>query len=310
MTARHIKFIAVLFALAVTVPGLHAQEKITPQAAALAKLKLGNSRFANDKLALRNLDAERRKELVKGQKPFAIILTCADSRVAPEHIFDQGLGEIFVMRVAGNIAGPGMLGSIEYAIEHLHCPLIVVMGHQECGAVKAALEPSKDALEPGQPEGNLGWLVKQVEPGKDLPKDPKEALALGVKNNAIRQAQLLSEKSTVIKEFVQSKRVQIIPAVYSLSTGKVEWLDLPKLTGKHPVLIKVTVPTADARIWLDDVETKSRGTKRVFEVPPVDVNEEFSYSIRAQWREGGLLFDPPPQIVRFKGGMTLKVEFK
>lgn len=309
MTARRIKFIAVLLALAVTVPSLHAQEKITPQAAALAKLKLGNSRFANDKLALRNLDAERRKELVKGQKPFAIILTCADSRVAPEHIFDQGLGEIFVMRVAGNIAGPGMLGSIEYAIEHLHCPLIVVMGHQECGAVKAALEPGKALVEPDQPEGNLGWLVKQVEPGKDLPKDIKLALPLAVKNNAIRQAQLLTERSTVIKEFVQSDRVKIVPAVYSLATGKVEWLELPKLTGKHPVFIKVRVPVADATIWLDDYETKSKGTLRVFEVPAFDVNEEASYRIRALWKEGGVEIDRG-QTVRFKGGMTVNVEFK
>src|ERR1700676_5009441 len=109
MTPRYSKFIGLFLVVAMSVPSLHAQEKITPPAAALAKLKAGNTRFANDKLALRNLDTERRKELAKGQKPFAIILTCADSRVAPEHIFDQGLGEIFVVRVAGNVAEAGML---------------------------------------------------------------------------------------------------------------------------------------------------------------------------------------------------------
>ena len=173
------------------------------------------------------------------------------------------------------------------------------------------MEPGKAEVELGQPEGNSRLaLVKQVEPGKDLPKDPKEALALGVKNNAVRQAQLLAEKSTVIKEFAQSNRVQIVPAVYSLSTGKVEWLELPKLTGKHPAFIKVTVPAADARIWLDDVETKSRGTKRIFEVPPVDVNDEFSYRLKASWSEKGLNVEREQNRALAKGGMTVSVEFK
>jgi carbonic anhydrase len=312
MTARLCKLVGLVLALFLITPSLPAQEKITAPVA-LARLKAGNARFADETPKARNLSAERRKELLKGQKPFAIILTCADSRVVPEHIFDQGLGEIYVLRIEGNVSGPGIIGSIEEAIQALPTPpLIVVMGHENCGVIKAALDPKAPLLDlgaPGDAEGQRGWLIKQIEPGKDLPKEPKEALAVAVKNNAIRQAQLLSEKSPLIKEFVQSSRIQVVPAVYSLSTGKVEWLELPKLTGKHPVLIKVTVPTDDARVWLDDYETKSTGKVRIFEVPAIDVNEELSYRITAKWQEPNALPQSRNETVTFKGGATVIVDF-
>jgi carbonic anhydrase len=302
MKVRFTKKIGLIFTLALIAPQLHAQDADQAKAA-LSRLKAGNARFANDKLAPRDLDSERRKELLKGEKPFAIILTDADSRVAPEHIFQQGLGEIYVLRIAGNVAGPGIVGSIEFALQTLPtCSLIVVMGNDDSAAVKAALNP-----EPV--EGNVGLLIKQIDPGKDLPKDPKEALALAVKNNAIRQAQLLSEKSAAIKEAGQLGRVQIVPAVYALSTGKVEWLEMPKLTGKHPVVIKVTVPTAEALVWLDDVPTKSRGTKRIFEVAPVDAEQEFTYRIKVEWTEDGAT-RKRERTVHFKGGMMLNIDLR
>ncbi len=315
MRSRLCQSVPVFLALSLTVPSLSAQEKAAQEkftaADALALLKAGNTRFAKDKLEARDLGADRRLELVKAQKPFAIVLTCDDSRVVPEYLFDQGLGKIHVLRIGGNVGGPGIIGSIEYAIQKQpDCPLIVVLGHENCGVVKEALQQGKALVDPDEAEGHRGWLIKQIELGKDLPKDPKEALPLAIKHNAIRQAQLLSEKSPVIKEFVQSSRVQIVPAYYSLATGKVDWLELPKLTGKHPAFIRVTVPSADARIWLDDYETKSKGKVRIFEVPAVDVNEELSYSVKAQWREAGITVDPAPQTVRFKGGMTVNVEFK
>jgi carbonic anhydrase len=186
----------------------------------LQRLQAGNARFAADKPSTRDVSKARRAELAKGQKPFAIVLTCADSRVVPELIFDQGLGDLFVLRVAGNVSEPSSLGSIEFAVENFHTPLVVVLGHESCGAVQAAVEGTKL-------EGNLAWLIQRVEPGKDLPKDAKQALALGIKNNAIRQAQVLSEQSKVIKEFVQSKRVQIVAGVYALDSGKVDWIELP-----------------------------------------------------------------------------------
>src|SRR5262249_28305065 len=111
-----------------------AQEP-SPGAKALEQLKAGNERFASDKLGPRDIGKARRQELAKGQKPFAVVLTCADSRLAPELIFDQGLGDIFVLRVAGNVADQFELGSIEFAVGELKAPLIVVMGHESCGAV-------------------------------------------------------------------------------------------------------------------------------------------------------------------------------
>lgn len=310
MTSRIIKIIGLCLPLALAAPNLHAQDK-GPGQVALERLKAGNIRFAEDRLAPRTLDTERRKELLKGEKPFAIILTCADSRVAPEHIFQQGLGDIYVLRIHGNVASPGMIGSIEYALQHQNSPpLIVVMGQENCGAVKAALALDRTTLvEPGAPESHLTWLTRQIEVSKDQPKDPKDALAAAVKYNAVRQAQLLSERSPIIKELVQMGRVQIVPAVYSLSTGKVDWLEMPKLSGRHPVFIKVTVPTAETRVWLDDVETKSRGTKRIYQVDPVDAERDFSYRIKAVWIENGNEYTDV-QTVHFKGGMTVSVEFK
>ncbi len=117
-----------------------AADKPSPTAEqAWQRLKDGNQRFAADRLEGKDVDAARRQELTAGQHPFAIVLSCADSRVPPEIIFDQGLGKLFVVRVAGNISEPFALGSIDYAVEHLHVPLIVVLGHEKCGAVAAAL---------------------------------------------------------------------------------------------------------------------------------------------------------------------------
>ncbi|PLW93333.1 MAG: carbonic anhydrase, partial [Marinilabiliales bacterium] len=102
---------------------------------AIKKLEEGNFHFVNDKLKNRNLHAKRRMELVDGQEPWAIILSCADSRVVPELIFDTGIGELFVIRVAGNIANTSTIATIEYAVAHIHTPVIVVLGHENCGAV-------------------------------------------------------------------------------------------------------------------------------------------------------------------------------
>src|SRR5262249_44965969 len=189
-------------------------------AEALQRLKEGNARFASDQLTVRNLGSGRRAQLAQGQQPFAVILSCADSRVIPELIFDQGLGDLFVLRVAGNIADPAVLASMEYAVEHLQTPLIVVLGHESCGAVKAALD--------GVPiEGNIGWLVKQVFVGGTPPKESKVTLDMAVRNNALYQTKQLTEKSTVIKEMLQTKRVQIVAGTYSLTTGKVDWIEVP-----------------------------------------------------------------------------------
>ncbi|HEX5270033.1 MAG TPA: carbonic anhydrase, partial [Gemmataceae bacterium] len=256
----------VLLALA---PAARAQEKPLTGAQALERLKAGNVRFAADKAAPKDVGKDRRQELAKGQHPFALVLTCADSRVAPELVFDTGLGDLFVLRIAGNVADPGELGSIEYAVEELGVPLIVVMGHESCGAVKAAIDG-------GHLEGNLATLIKMVDPGKGLPADAKAALEAGVKNNVLAQTRLLTEKSKVIKEMADSKRVVIVSSVYRLASGQVEWIDEAKAgaggeaaAAKKSTTITVRVPSAEARVWVDGTETRSRGAARALQTPPL-----------------------------------------
>ncbi len=300
-------WLAVLF---LAVPFARSEE--APSGAkALEQLKAGNSRFTSDKPGAKNLGTDRRQELAKGQKPFAIILTCADSRVAPELVFDQGLGDLFVLRVAGNVADPAVLGSIEYAVEHLHSPLIIVMGHESCGAVKAAIDG-------GHLEGNLGALIQMVQVGKDLPKDAKAGFDMGVKNNVLTQTRLLTEKSAVLKEFAHSKRVEIVPAVYSLATGKVEWLD-PKTVvatketpmevpgGKKAARIEVKVAVEDARVWIDGEETKTRGLSRIYETPALATDRDFKYQIKVVWTAAGREASRE-QTVSFRGGKTVVVD--
>jgi len=193
------------------------QALLTPDLA-WQRLKDGNSRFAADRSERKDLGASKRQGLVKGQHPFAIVLACADSRVPPEHIFHQGLGDIFVIRVPGNYVDTSIIGAIEYAVEHLHVPLIVVLGHEDCGVVKAAM--SKD-----RPDGNLGKLLNQIHIGKDLPKDKDEALAAATRNNVRYQTDLLTRDSDVIRQHVIQKKLAIVSGVYLLSTGKVEWFN-------------------------------------------------------------------------------------
>ena len=194
-----------------------SQEPAAPTAdGALKLLKEGNDRFAQGKLAPQKLGADRRAVLAKGQHPFAVVLGCADSRVAPELVFDQGLGDLFVLRVAGNLTDPLILGSIEYAVEHLHVPVIVVLGHEKCGAVDAALSKKEFP-------GNLGTLVKDVHTGKDLPKE--DALPIAVKNNVVFQTSRMTEKSDLLKKEATAKKIKIVGGVYQLGSGKVEWVE-------------------------------------------------------------------------------------
>jgi carbonic anhydrase len=197
---------------------VRGQEVIPSPAVALERLKDGNKRFAAERPIERNVSALRRAELARGQHPFAVILTCADSRVAPEIIFDQGLGDLFVLRVAGNIADPGEVGSIEYAVEHLHVPLVVVLGHEKCGAVQAAVE--------GKPiPGDLGWLVRQIYVGDDGPGRSSDPLAAGIQANALYQASELTHRSHDLADLVKAGRVRVVCGVYSLTSGTIHWLD-------------------------------------------------------------------------------------
>ncbi len=183
---------------------------------ALSVLKEGNAKFVADRPSAKDIRLSRRVELVKGQHPFAAVVTCSDSRVPPEHIFSQGLGDIFVVRIAGNIAEPYTVGSVEYAVEHLHVPLVVVLGHEKCGAVAAALAPEK-------PGGNLGKLIAAIDTGNPAGSGDA-ALPPAIRRNATSQMDRMISRSEVLKTSVKKKEVKFVTAIYHLDDGKVEWL--------------------------------------------------------------------------------------
>jgi len=188
----------------------------------LTKLMDGNKRFVNGALAYKDMGDAKRKELAKGQKPFAIVVTCSDSRVAPELLFDQGLGEIFVVRVAGNVVDPIAIGSIEYAAEHLGSPLIIVLGHEKCGAVAAALDLK------GKPEGNIGAILKKIMPAVKTAKKKggtkDEILEVAIQQNVKNTSDEIMKKSKIVKELVHEGKLKIVTGEYSLTTGSVVML--------------------------------------------------------------------------------------
>lgn len=182
-------------------------------------LAAGNARFAAGKPNVRNLTAERAK-LTKGQSPKVGVLACADSRVAPELLFDKTLGELFVVRAAGNSADALALGSLEYAVEHLGTTMIVVMGHQSCGAVKAACSGDK------MPSANLDAVVQPIQAscsvatGKGKEKDIEPVTRAHVHVSA---GDLLA-RSAILKKRVEQGKLAIVEAYYSLDSGKIERL--------------------------------------------------------------------------------------
>ena len=192
----------------------------------LQKLLDGNHRYVVHQMTARKLcDATTRRSLTKGQSPHAIILCCSDSRVPPEIIFDQGLGEIFVVRVAGNVPDPIVLGSIEYAAEHLGSPLIMVLGHGRCGAVTAAVAAR------GKPhEGNIGAILEAIAPAvsqaekEGAGRDGAELVEAAIDGNIRLVCRSLSTQSEVIKELADAGKVKIVGAKYDLEDGRVTLL--------------------------------------------------------------------------------------
>lgn len=180
-------------------------------------LMSGNKRFMEGKHTTVNY-ASMRESLIKGQKPRVIILGCADSRVPPEFVFDKNLGELFVIREAGNIADEVSLGSIEYAVEHLHAQMIVVLGHESCGAVAAAVSGKK------MPTRNLTEIVGMISPAFEGSKDciiGKDPNMSCIELNAEHSAADLLSKSAVIKKAVEEGELSIVSAVYHFDTGQV-----------------------------------------------------------------------------------------
>lgn len=182
----------------------------------LNRLVTGNDRFVSDKLEGKLQNSSRRENLTGGQNPYAIILSCADSRVVPELAFDTGLGELFVIRVAGNVANTSSTASIEYAVAHLGTEVIVVLGHQSCGAVTAAVAG-------GDNGSNLNHLLGHISPSVNESEDGAEINDI-VRKNAILNAEALVNNSTIIGDAVSSGGLKIVPAYYNLDSGKVDFL--------------------------------------------------------------------------------------
>lgn len=185
---------------------------------ALNLLKDGNKRFSEAKIENVNLTEERRSELFKdGQYPYAVILSCSDSRVPPELIFNEGLGNIFVVRNAGNVTDNISLGSIEYGVEYLHAPLIMVLGHEKCGAVKATIDG-------GDFSKNILAIIKKITPAYNIAKletNDKALIYSNTEDENIKQSVRAVKSSNVIRELEQQGKVKVVGAKYSLETGKV-----------------------------------------------------------------------------------------
>lgn len=189
---------------------------ITNPDVALQQLRDGNRRFVDAQMRNPNQDPASRLSLSKSQQPFAVVLSCSDSRLPPEVIFDQGLGDLFVARVAGNVVDASLLDSVEYGVAHLGAPLVVVMGHQDCGAVSATLKTVQDHK---APEEDMNALVAAITPAITVAEQRQGDLL----DNTVRANAELSKNAivatSVIRDRLNSGAVKVVTAYYSLDTG-------------------------------------------------------------------------------------------
>ena len=199
-----------------------------PAARALERLRAGNHRFATDDRRAQT-SATRRKDLLSGQQPFAIVLGCSDSRVPTELVFDQGLGDLFVIRVAGNVVAPSQIGSVEFAAEQFGSRLVVVLGHSKCGAVTATLQELQRSgrnLSPG-----LRAIVDRIRPavqpllGSEINDHPDSLAQRAVRANIRASAQHLRQGSESLQRLTVADGLRVVGAEYCLETGRVDFFD-------------------------------------------------------------------------------------
>ncbi|MFD2112501.1 carbonic anhydrase [Thiorhodococcus fuscus] len=202
---------------------------------ALRRLRDGNRRFANNSNTLDSrLSHQQRADLLAGQEPFAIILGCSDSRVPAEIIFDQGIGDLFVIRVAGNIVAPSQVGSVEFAVSRYHTRLVVVLGHSRCGAVSATIETLLDGGDAGS--RNIDSIVNRVKPSvqglldTELRNDRAALHQAAVRANVRASADHLRHGSQIIESMIEQEDLMVVGAEYALETGLVDFFD--GLTGE------------------------------------------------------------------------------
>ena len=198
------------------------KDGVTPEQAENAIIE-GNKRFVSGNLSKKDLSSDVRADLSKnGQHPFATILSCSDSRVSPELIFDQGLGDLFVIRDAGNVDDEVETGSVEYAVEHVKTPLVIVLAHEKCGAVQATVEG-------GETTPNIQRIIDKIKPSLDKVKAAnkdasKEEIAAEVETENAKQTVNDLLQSTTIKKLVDSGKLKVVAAKYHLESGEVEIL--------------------------------------------------------------------------------------
>lgn len=195
-----------------------SQNALSPNSA-LQRLMEGNDRYVQGKMKPHDFIGER-CSLALGQNPFAVIVGCSDSRVGPEIVFDQGLGDLFVVRTAGEVVDEAALGSIEYAVEHLGSTLILVLGHERCGAVSAAVVG-------GKAPGHIAAVLKAIEPAvKQAREKSGDLIENAVRAQAVEVARRLQNAEPILVERVRSGQLKIVAARYDLDTGKVELLSI------------------------------------------------------------------------------------
>ena len=203
---------------------------------AFQRLKEGNERFVNDRLSTGEIvNRYRRDELSSGQNPFAVVLGCADSRVPSELVFDQGLGDLFVVRVAGNIVSAPLIGSVEYAVENMGARLIVIMGHTSCGAVSATVQTVREKSE--IESHNLRSVVDAIRPSvervmEDNPESNESDLVeKAIEANIVDNVALLKQQSRNIEKLIEDDCLIVVGAKYSLDSGKVVFFEEPPEPG-------------------------------------------------------------------------------
>jgi carbonic anhydrase len=208
-------------ALAANVAGPPKAENVLSPDAALERLMKGNDRYVEG-LSRRHDFKHEREALSKGKNPFAAVLSCADSRIAPEYCFDTARGDVFVCRVAGNFASDAIVASLEYTVQVLNTPLIMVLGHETCGAIDATIKSIKDGtILPG----HLPTLVTALAPAVNAVQGaPGEVLANAIRRNVTLNVEKLKTGSPILKSFVEGKKMQVVGGVYQLRSGRVELL--------------------------------------------------------------------------------------
>src|ERR1700732_4943337 len=194
------------------------QNVIAPDAA-LDRLMKGNSRYVTG-VSIRHDFTHEREALSTGQNPFAAVLSCADSRIAPEYCFDTARGDIFVCRVAGNFASDEIIASFEYAVQVLNTPLVLVLGHDACGAVDATIKSIKDGT---TLPGHLLALVSALTPAvKAVQGEPGDMLVNATRRNVMLNVEKLMAAAPILNTFVENKKVRVVGGIYKLASGKVE----------------------------------------------------------------------------------------